>query len=393
MFKFNLKSLYRGLTRDKFYTFLNLLGLSLGITTSILVLLYVQDEVSYDKYNLKHDRVYRLESEFGTNGKPDQFAVVPIPLGPAYKMNIPEVEEITRFSSLGNTPFKYQGKEYFEEGLMYADSTVFKVFSYKLIKGNPLTCLSGINTAVFSQKLATKYFGDEDPMGKIVQMDRNNSVKITGIMEDLPGNSHLKFDGLISMATLAKEKGTSDFNSMEPKKFWRIGHYTYMLLKENSRIEDFDAKAVNFFEEHMKATGAKYNLTFRLLHTNLADTHFKKGLSGERPSGNRDNVWIFSIMAVFVLLIATINYMNMATARSTKRAKEVGVRKYLGLIKRNLSTSFYLNPYFYPLLHWLFLLLGYGCSCPGSAMLRGKPSPLILLKTMLSFSTYLLSLL
>ncbi len=340
MFKFNLKSLYRGLARNRFYTFLNLLGLSLGIATSLLVLLYVQDEVSYDKYNLNHDRVYRLESEFGTNGKSDQYATVPIPLGPAYKINIPEVEEITRFGSLGKTPFKYNDKEYFEESLMYADSTVFKVFSYNLIQGNPLTCLSEINTAVFTQKLANKYFGDEDPMGKIVQMDRNSFVKITGIMEDLPGNSHLKFNGLVSMATLAHDIGTSDFNSMEPKKFWRIGQYTFMLLKENSRIEDFDAKAVSFYEKTMKPTGDKYKLTFRLLHTKLADTHFRTGLGGELPSGNKNNVWIFSIMAVFVLLIAAINYMNMATARSAKRAREVGIRKVLGAYKSQLISQF-----------------------------------------------------
>jgi len=340
MFKFNLKSLYRGLVRDKLYSFLNLLGLSIGISTSLLVLLYVQDEVSYDMYNINHDRIYRLESEFGTNGKLDHFAIFPIPLGPAYKINIPEVEEVTRFGSLGSTPCKYQNKEYYENNLMYADSTVFKVFSYSLIQGNPITCLSEVNTAVFTKTMAEKYFGDEDPMGKIVRIERNSFVRITGIMEDLPDNSHLNFDGLVSMATLANSIGSSTFNSMEPNKFWRIGQFTYMLLKENSSIEDFEAKAVDFYEENMKPTGEKYNLTFSMLYTKLADTHFRKGLGGELPSGNKNNIWIFSIMAAFVLLIACINYMNMATARSAKRAREVGIRKVLGAYKAQLINQF-----------------------------------------------------
>lgn len=343
MIKFNLKNLYRSFARNKFYVILNLLGLSVGIATSFLVMLYVQDEATYDKYNEKHERIYRLECEIGANGKLDRFAIAPIPLGPAFKLNIPEVEEVTRFSGLENILINYNEKEYFEEGLMFADSSVFQIFSYKLLQGNPKTCLSEINTAVLTQKLAYKYFGDENPMGKTIRIDHDISIRITGIVEDLPGNSHLKFNGLISMATLAHLEGTADFNSMEPKKFWRIGHHTYILLKENSTIEDFDVKANMFYEDHMKAIGDKYNLTFKTLHTKLSDTHFKKGLGGELPSGNRNNMIIFSIMAVFILIIASINYMNMATARSANRAKEIGIRKVLGAYKGQLIFQFLLE--------------------------------------------------
>ena len=372
MFKFNLKSLFRSFARNKFYAILNLLGLSVGIATSLLVMMYVQDEANYDKYNEKHDRIYRLECEIGVNGKLDKYAVVSIPLGPAFKTNIPEVEEFTRFSHLGNTLVTYNDKEYFEEDLMYADSTVFQIFSYNLLRGNPQTCLSEINTVVFTQKLARKYFGDEDPMGKVVRLDQNTSVKITGLMEDLPGNTHLKFEGLVSMATNANKLGTADFNSMEPKKFWRVVLYSYILLKENSRIEDFDIKANTFYEEHMKEIGDKYNLVFRTLHTKLADTHFRKGLSGELPSGNKNNMLIFSIMAAFILLIATINYMNMATARSAIRAKEVGIRKVLGAYKSQLINQFLLESVILSLIALVISLIGVWLLLPDFSDLAGK---------------------
>ncbi len=386
MFKFNLKSLFRGFARNKFYAILNLLGLSVGIATSLLVLLYVQDESTYDKYNEKHERIYRLECEIGIKGNLDKFAVVPTPLGPAFKTNIPEVEEFTRFSHLGNTLVVYNDKQYYEEDLMYADSTVFKIFSYKLLRGNPQTCLTENNTAVFTQKLARKYFGDEDPIGKLIRFDQNKSVKITGIMEDLPGNSHLKFDGLVSMATLANEKGTANFNSMEPKKFWRIELYAYILLKENSSIADFDIKANAFYEKHMKELGDKYNLDFKVLHTKLADTHFKKGLGGELPSGDRDNVLIFSIMAIFILLIASINYMNMATARSAIRAKEVGIRKVLGAYKSQLVNQFLVESVILSLIALVISLFGVWLLLPDFNNAIGKNLSLNLIDNNAVFS-------
>jgi putative ABC transport system permease protein len=372
MFKFNLKSLFRGFARNKFYAILNLLGLSIGIATSLIVLMYVQDEATYDKYNLKHDRIYRLECEIGIKGNLDKYAVVPIPLGPAFKENIPEVEEFARFAHLGNTLINYNDNEFFEEDLVYADSSVFKVFSYKLLRGNPETCLTEINTAVFTEKLAHKYFGDEDPMGKIIRMDQGESVKITGIMADLPGNSHLKFEGLVSMATWANNRGSSDFNSMEPKKFWRIDLFAYILLKENSSLDDFDVKANAFYEEHMKELGDKYNLDFKTLHTKLADTHFRKGLGGELPTGNKNNILIFSLMAAFILLIASINYMNMATARSAIRAKEVGIRKVLGAYKGQLINQFLVESVILSFIALLVSLIGVWLFLPDFNNFTGK---------------------
>ncbi len=340
MFKNFLKSLYRNIIRNKFYSTLNIVGLSVGIATALVILLYVQDELSYDKYNEKYERIYRLEGKFVVNNKPDRFAVVPNPMGPAFKLEFPEVEDFVRFDAIGNTLVKYGDNAYYEDDFMLADSSVFNIFSYKLLEGNPEKCLSEPYTIVITKKIAKKYFGNEDPLGKILTIADGHSLKITGVMEDLPDNTHLKFDALISIATAAKDQGVDKYNSMKSSRFWRIGLYTYILLKENSSIEGVYDKFPAFYDKYMKELGEKYNLSFELMTTPVAETHFRKGLGGERPSGNKVYLLIFSAVAAFILLIAAINYMNMATARSAGRAKEVGIRKVAGAYKSQLITQF-----------------------------------------------------
>ena len=340
MFKNFLKSLYRNIVRNKFYSILNIIGLSVGIATALVILLYVQDELSYDKYNSKYDRIYRLEGKFVVNNKPDQFAVVPNPMGPAFKLEFPEVEDFVRFDAIGNTLVRNGENAYYEDNFMLADSSVFNIFSYKLLQGDPEKCLANPNSIVITKKIAKKYFGDENPMGKLLTIAGGHSLKVTGVMEDLPDNTHLKFDALISIATAAKDKGVDDYNSMKSSRFWRIGLYTYILLKENTSIEAVYDKFPAFYDKYMKELGDKYNLHFELMTTPLAQTHFRKGLGGERPSGNKVYLLIFSAVAAFILLIAAINYMNMATARSAGRAKEVGIRKVSGAYKSQLVTQF-----------------------------------------------------
>jgi len=340
MFRNFLKSLYRNIIRNKFYSALNIIGLSVGLATALVILLYVQDELSYDKYNSKYDRIFRLEGKFVVNNKPDQFAVVPNPMGPAFKLEFPEVEDFVRFDAMGNTLVRHGDNAYYEDNFMLADSSVFNIFSYKLLEGNPDKCLTDPNVIVITRKIAKKYFGNEDPMGKLLTIANGHSLKITGVMEDIPANTHLKFDALISIATIAKDQGVDEYNSMRSSKFWRIGLYTYILLKENSSIEGVFDKFPAFYDKYMKELGEKYNLRFELMATPLAETHFRKGLGGERPSGNKVYLLIFSAVAVFILLIAAINYMNMATARSAGRAKEVGIRKVAGAYKSQLITQF-----------------------------------------------------
>ncbi|MBC8489256.1 MAG: ABC transporter permease [Bacteroidetes bacterium] len=340
MFKNYLLSLYRNITRNRFYTTLNIIGLSVGIAAVIFISLYVQDELSYDKYNTKHERIYRIESDFTISNKHDMFAIVPIPMGPALKIEFPEVEEFVRLTNIGNTLFRYNEKEYYEEDFYLADSTIFDVFTYEFLIGDPKTGLTEPNTIVITEKIAKKYFGKDNPMGEIITSGRGSNYKVTGVIKNLPGNSHLKFDALISTATIAEEVGADDFNSMEPVRFWNIGVYTYLLLKENAGMESIHEKFPAFYDKYMKSIGDSFNASFNLLSTLLAETHFRQGLSAEQPSGNMAYIYIFSAVAIFILLIAAINYMNMATARSANRAKEVGIRKVVGAYRNQLIRQF-----------------------------------------------------
>ncbi len=340
MFKNYLISLYRNIIRNRFYSILNITGLAVGIAVAIFILLFVQDELSFDKYNVRRDRIYRIESDFTIGNKHDKFAIVPVPMGPALKIEFPEVESFVRLYGTGNALFRAGEKEYYEDYFYFSDSTIFDIFSHELITGDPKKALTEPNAIVLSEKMAKKYFDNENPMGKMITSGSDRNYKVTGVMKDLPYNSHLKFDALISGMSIAVEQGVDDFNSLEPERFWNIGVYTYILLKENSKMESIHEKFTPFYDKYMKPIGDQINATFNLTSTPLVETHFKQGLGAELPTGNKSYVFIFSAVAVFILMLAAINYMNMATARSVKRAKEVGVRKVLGAHKKLLIRQF-----------------------------------------------------
>lgn len=335
-----IKTTYRTINRDKFHTILNILGLSIGLAAFIVIYLYVRDELTYDKHNKKHESIFRIESNFTISNKNDKFAIVPVPMGPAFKLEFPEVKEFVRFTTDGNTLMKYKDKEYYEDNFYFTDSTVFDVFTSEFILGSPNKALTEPRTIVLTEKTAKKYFGDANPVGEFLTSGSDHSYKVTGVVRDLPANSHLKYDALLSAATIAQEIGAERFNSMEPINFWNIGVYTYVLLNEGASIQSIHDKFGSFYEKYMKPVGDQINASFSLLSTPLAKTHFAAGLDADLPTGSMSYVYIFSVIAVFMILIAAINYMNMATARSVKRAREVGMRKVVGANKSHLISHF-----------------------------------------------------
>jgi len=242
MFKNYLVSLFRNIIRNKFYTTLNIIGLSVGIAAAAFILLYIQDELSYDKYHENHNRIYRLEADITVNNNHQKFAKVPIPFGPAFKLEFPEIEEFVRIDFVGNTLFRYNNKEYYEEDFYFADSTIFKVFTYKFLYGNPAICLTQPNTIVLTEIIANKYFGDSNPVGEVLTTGNGSSYKITGVIDNFPGNSHFKFDALISIAT-----ETEEFSTTKPSRYWRIGTYTYLLLHEKASIGQIHEKFDDFY--------------------------------------------------------------------------------------------------------------------------------------------------
>jgi len=302
--------------------------------------MYVGDELSYDRYHKNEDRIYRLESNYTIGTKQDRFAIAPIPMAPALKLEYPEIENFVRFNDINNVLIKVGEKEFYEDNFYYADSSVFEIFTHQRVMGNLEGCLTEPNTAVLTRSIANKYFGSENPIGNIIETGGDRQFKITAVVEDLPGNSHLKFDALFSGSTLAKEDGEEEFNSMEPGRFWNIGLYAYVLINENSSISSIHEKFPQFYEKYMKSVGDQFNASFDLETTKLADVHLTSTLSADLPTGNISYVYIFSTAALFILLLAAINYMNMATARSSERSREVGMRKVMGAEKKQLIIQF-----------------------------------------------------
>jgi putative ABC transport system permease protein len=340
MFKNFIISAFRNLLRNKFYAFLNILGLSIGLAAFIFILLYVRDEITYDKHNKKHERIYRIESDFNISNRHDVFAIVPVPMGPAFKLEFPEVEAFVRLNEVGNALFRYGDKEYYEEDFYFADSNIADVFTINFLSGSPKNALTEPFTMVVTEKIAKKYFGDKDPVGEMIGTGSGKSYKVTGVIEDQPSNSHLRYDALLSVTSLEEIVGRDNFNSMEPINFWNIGVYTFVLLNENAEMQSIVDKFPAFYDKYMKPIGDQINASFAMRYTPLAKTHFTQGLSAELPTGNMAYVYIFAAVAFFILLLATINYMNMATARSANRAREVGMRKVVGAYRKQLVIQF-----------------------------------------------------
>jgi putative ABC transport system permease protein len=341
MLKNYIITAWRNITKDKFYTLLNIVGLAIGLTAAIFIFLYIVDELTYDKSHLNYKRIYRLESHFMINGKDDVFAATQIPLGPTMKDEYPEIEEYVRFAPTGTLFMKYGEREFQEDSIVFADSTIFNVFTHPIVKGDSKTMLSRPYTLVMTESLARKYFGDDDPVGKTVKSVEGNNYEITGVIRDLPGNVHMRFNGLLSVATVRQQIGVERFNDRSANSFWNIGIYTYIMLKEGAAIEPVLEKFPNFYNKYMKSLGDQINASFTLMVKPLARVHHHSSdLGYDQPGGNIKYVLIFFLVAVLILVIACINYMNLATARSSRRSKETGLRKIAGAQRKMLIRQF-----------------------------------------------------
>jgi putative ABC transport system permease protein len=318
-------------------------GLSIGLICTILITLFIRDEFSYDKYNTKHERIYRIGSELDLNGNRDRIATSALPLGITFKQFFPEVEESVRFISSKKQQVKYKDKSFYEERIAYTDSTLFDIFSYKLIKGDPKKALTKPKSVVLNQTLVHKYFGEEDPIGKIILVDDTYEYTVTGVIKDIPSNSHFKFNIFYSISTLVERDNEEHFNSAGPEAFWNFSNYTFILLKENASISNVEKQFPLYYEKYMKDFGDQLNINFKIVFQKLADIHLKSDLDWDAPTGNIKYIYILFAIAVFILSIAGINYMNMATARSSKRAKEVGMRKVVGAQKESIIRLFLLE--------------------------------------------------
>ena len=324
----------RNFKRDKWYSLLNILGLTIGITFSLFLIFYIKDELSYDRYNKKADRIYRINSYIKEPEKDVMnWAVTPFPLGPTIKKDYPEVEESVRFVPNGKTMFRNGDLRFYEDQTFFADSSIFKVFTCNFIEGNPQTALVEPNSLVLTQHLAEKYFGKgRSFVGKSLQNDKGEIYKVTAVIKDVPKNSHLIFNALLSVSTLPKDFANN---------WGGFGFYSYVLLKPHTNAIAFEKKLLPMYDKYMAPIFAQYNIKIRLGVQKITDIHLHSEMVNEPEElGSMSYIYIFAAVAFFMLIIACINYMNLTTARSARRAKEIGIRKVTGSSRSQLVAQF-----------------------------------------------------
>ena len=347
MFKNYLKIALRTLRKQIGYTSINLIGLAVGIACGLLILLFVRDELGFDRFHEKADQIHRVVLTGHFAGNDLNAPITPAPMAAALVADFPEVLTATRISPprfTGQMMVQRDDKKFLEEGLAFVDSTFFDIFTFPLLQGNPKTALEAPRTIVLTQSMAEKYFSGEDPINQTLILADTSTYRVTGVIADVPSNSHFQFDFLASITSL----GPQALN-----EFWISNNFfTYLVLQPGYDPAQLEAKLTAFFKQYAgpqiyEALGISFDEfvaggnTLNYSLQALTDIHLHSHMQFElSPNGDITYVYLFSVVAVFILLIACINFMNLATARSAGRAKEVGMRKALGSSRAQLVRQF-----------------------------------------------------
>ncbi len=338
MLNSSLLVVLRGLRRDRAYAFINIGGLAVGIACFVLLGLYLRSELTYDQHFDKHAQIYRVVTEIDANGKVDRAAISSMFLGDLLKDEYPDVIDFVRINYVGNTRKLWTNGDtaIYWDSYVAGDDNIFDVFSHEIIYGDPATALVDPLSIAVSETLAKRYFGDRNPIGETLVGD-TAPYKIALVFADLPENTHVKYDFILSYNRLAAFL-PPDMNVQQ--MLWNINAFTYLLMPEDYDVNDFRAISDSFYTKHQAEMGARLNSTMSYYLEPLADIHLNSDTQFDRPTGNKLYIFTFAAIALFVLLVACINYMNLATARSAKRAKEIGMRKVLGATRRQLVSQF-----------------------------------------------------
>jgi len=322
----------RKIKRQTGYSFINIAGLAVGMACCIIMLLWVQNEKSFDRFHANRDSIFRMIKETRANNKTILDARTPFPLAEAISGRIPEVVNYTRYQGVEGWRMRYEDKVFFNDYLSTADSSFFEIFTFPFVKGDPETALSDRKSIVVSESMASKYFGDEEPMGKVITIGQEGNVfTVTGVIKDVPKNSHLKFDCIIPVVNFWEWwDGRQDGWNM-------IMFYTYIQLAPNSSSELVGPKIAAILNENVEGTEAKIRLQ------SLNDVHLRSNIEWDLDNwakGSQSTLTIFTLAAIGVLVLAMINFANLSTARSASRAKEVGLRKASGAWQMDIMGQF-----------------------------------------------------
>lgn len=334
MIKNYFKTALRNLWRKKSFSAINIIGLAIGMSVSILMLLFVLNEVTYDRFNDNSRNIYRIALNIDAQGRIMNIPSIPAPMGPALVDNFPEVTQVGRLRTRGEVLISYEEKLIEESRIVYADSGIFNIFSIDVVRGDPKTFLEAPFNLVITEEMAEKYFGQEDPINKVLKFDNEDVYTVSGIVKKMPENSHFKFNILISLPTLNR---TGD-----PLDSWmNFNFYTYFKLQKSASSEGLSEKFHTLLMDNTPEQIKQLDIKIDLYLEPLTSIHLHSHTEGEiEPGGNVTYLWILTTIAIFVLLIACINFMNLSTAQSVHRAKEVGMRKVLGAQRGKLIFQF-----------------------------------------------------
>ncbi len=396
MFKNHLKIAWRTLLKYKGLFVINIVGLAIGITASVIISLFVIHEFSYDRYNEKADEIVRVVLRGKVNGELIKEAVTPGPIANTLKHEFPEVLAATRLKSSGRPQITYQNTTFRDHRFAHVDPNFFEVFTLPLIKGDPRTALKELNTIIITQELATKYFGNENPLGKVLDFkESEEQYEVTGVINKVPDNSHFHFDAFGSMESVAHAK--------EPK--WIESEYhNYLILDQRSDPKKIESKLPMIVKKYMgpqikKSMGMTYEEfnsenEIGLFLQPLTDIHLRSdfsNVSNLESGGDIKTVYIFSAIAILILMIACINFVNLSTAAASKRAKEIGVKKVLGSSKRQLVIQFLMESVIVTLIAMVLAGLLTVITLPLFNELSGKTlliNQIITLKTVVFFLAF-----
>lgn len=360
MLRYNLSAAFRYIKRNLSFSLINISGLALGLTLVIILLLWIDYELSFDRFHEKADRIFRVVAEFQEEKGSDNFAHTPAPLGDAIMNDIPEVSDFVRFSSLNKVIINYGDGQYWEN-IELADPSIFRIFSFRLVSGNSETALDNPNSIIISETKAKKYFGSANPMGRTLYIgDQMVPHTITGVMKDIPVNSQMQFDFLCSFSKI-RSKGNLSWGS------WNYN--TYILAKDKNMSRIIDNKLSEVLKKHSSGWEG-----IRLHIQPLTRIHLHSDLRSDLPTNrNIKTIYIIGSICLLVLIIACINYMNLATARYTRRGKEAGLRKVTGATNANLTGQFLSESFAITFSALLIALFLSSLTIPVFASLTGIP--------------------
>jgi putative ABC transport system permease protein len=328
---------FRSIIRQKSFSLINILGLTIGLSVSFLILFYVFDELSFDRFHNNPDRIYRLVVK-GTLGEMNlQAAVTPKALAGKVLKDVPEVETATVFD-IGSASYllKIGEEKLYERDFLYADTSFLKIFNFPLIYGNATESLSLPYSIIISEEFAKKYYGSANPTGEFIRINEQQDYIITGVFKNLPAESHISFNFLVSMESKIKDQGGNLLENWED-----LNSYTYVKMRENSNMQDFQVKLDTILRQNVLNNERDVNVDLKIYPQKITEIHLKSNLLGEIKE-NGDMSYIFVLLAIVsgIIIIASINFMNLSTAKSASRAKEVGIRKILGSQKSMLIGQF-----------------------------------------------------